>query len=394
MKIEFIGQGITEGQSVGHKLMTFLSNGQFDKFTAISAFASQSAILGVKEVLENNTQIKDISIIVGVDMKGTSKEALDLLLEFKELNSSVIYTTTGIIFHPKIYIFEGESKCCIIVGSSNLTTQGLFQNIEASLLIDFNFPNDIGEQLLADINAYIEILSKNKILLNQELIDDLVKSKIVPLEKERKEVQGKQYESDSLEKDPSVWAHVKEVFPSIKRNKIPIGFKTKKVKIDKKYDYIEEDLEFEVEKGALIWQKHNLPTSDAQQVKGNTNPTGVLRMGQADYRIDGKFIDKNTYFRDTVFGNLLWENVPRKNNSPLQVAHYQFDILIDSIYLGNYKLRISHDPDRISEQANIPTTIHWGSDVIKILKENNIVGKRLSLYSPIEDGKPFVIEIL
>ena len=394
MKIEFIGQGIKDGQSVGHKIMTFLSSGLFDKFTAISAFASQSAILGIKEVLENNTQLKDISIIVGIDLKGTSKEALELLLEFKEINSSVIYTTTGIIFHPKIYVFEGKSKCTVIVGSSNLTTQGLFQNIEASLLIDFELPNEIGEQLLADITTYIDVLSNNKTLLSQDLIDELVKGKIVPLEKERKEVQGKQYESDNLERDPLVWEQVKQVFPSIIRNKIPLGFKIKKEKLDKKYDYIEEDLEFDIEKGALVWQKHNLPSSDAQQVKDNTNPTNVLRMGSANYRIKGQLIDKNVYFKETVFGKLIWKDTTRNDKNPLQETISTFDIFIDNQYFGVFILRISHDPERIADQANIPTTIHWSPEVVKILKENNIVGKRLSLYMPLEDGKPFTIEIL
>ena len=32
------------------------------------------------------------------------------------------------IFHPKIYLFEGTDKSELIIGSSNLTSQGLFTN--------------------------------------------------------------------------------------------------------------------------------------------------------------------------------------------------------------------------------------------------------------------------
>ena len=144
----------------------------------------------------------------------------------------------------------------------------------------------------------------------------------------------------------------------------------------------------------MVWQKHNLPSSDAQQVKGTTNVTGVLRLGQADFRINGNLIDKNTYFRESIFGGLDWQETPRKNNTPFQETRTEFDIIIHNQYFGTFKLRISHDSERIAGQANIPTTIHWGTEVVTILKNNNTVGKRLSLYMPLEDGQPFTIEIL
>ena len=37
----------------------------------------------------------------------------------------------------------------------------------------------------------------------------------------------------------------------------------------------------------MVWQKKKLPSSDAQQVSGNTKITGVLRLGDADFKIDG-----------------------------------------------------------------------------------------------------------
>ena len=393
MKIHFIGQGINDSESVGQRLLEALSNGLFDTFTAISAFATQSAVLGINEIIQK-VGAKNCTFIVGVDQKGTSKEALEALLLIENADISIVYTTTSIIFHPKIYIFEGKEHGCIIVGSSNLTLSGLFLNMEASLMLEFEMDDEMGIKLLSDINQYIADLANNRQSLNQELIDSLVQSKIVPLEKENREVRGKQYQDDSSERDPSVWKQIKTVFPSIKISRIPIDFRVKKVIADKNATEIEEFIEFDAEKGALVWQKHNLPDSDAQQVKGNTNVTGVLRLGQADYRINGQLIEKNTYFRETVFGDLDWIETPRTNNSPLQVAHTEFDLLVNSQYFGTFELRISHDPERIAGQANIPTTIHWGSEVITILKSNNIVGKRLSLYMPIEEGQPFTIEIL
>ena len=44
MKIHFIGQGINDSESVGQRLLEALSNGFYDTFTAISAFATERAV--------------------------------------------------------------------------------------------------------------------------------------------------------------------------------------------------------------------------------------------------------------------------------------------------------------------------------------------------------------
>ena len=71
MKIRFIGQGITDSESVGQRLLEALSNGLYEKFTAISAFATQIAVLGTTEILQKSG-LKSSIFIVGVDQKGTS----------------------------------------------------------------------------------------------------------------------------------------------------------------------------------------------------------------------------------------------------------------------------------------------------------------------------------
>jgi HKD family nuclease len=398
MKINFIGQGIHEENSVGQRLLGSLSNGLFHKFIAISAFASESAVLGINELLLK-ANLESITFYVGIDQKGTSKEALEAFLKIENAEVSIIHTTSGIIFHPKIYIFEGLTKTIIIVGSSNLTIQGLFRNIEASLLIEFDNLDEKGLKILSDIYNFIETLSENKSNLNQELIEKLYESKVIPLESENKETRGKINETDKEIRNPLSWEQVKSVFPSIKINRIPNQFKVKRNprntnNLDSQEEILDDLLDFDIEKGELVWQKHNLPSSDAQQVKGDTKITGALRLGQAEYRVAGKLIDKNTYFRQDIFGELNWVDAPRTYNTPIQETIAEFDIIIDNEYFGVFSLRISHDEGRISNQANITTIIHWGTEAIKILKENNVIGKRLSLYKPIEDGKPFTIEIL
>ena len=83
-----------------------------------------------------------------------------------------------IIYHPKIYIFAGQKKCCIIVGSSNLTKSGLFSHIENSVIIEFERKDVEGEKLLDDIKDYYkEFLNGENI--NVKKLNKKVKSKIV-----------------------------------------------------------------------------------------------------------------------------------------------------------------------------------------------------------------------
>ena len=138
----------------------------------------------------------------------------------------------------------------------------------------------------------------------------------------------------------------------------------------------------DIEAGSLIWQKKNLPSSDAQKVSGNTKITGVLRLGDANFKIDRLKINRNTYFRDEVFGNLRWASELRNNNPSLEIAKCKFKVSTNVKNLGVLDLKISHDPDRISDQHNIPTTIHWGSVMISYLKKNSVIGKTLNLYFP------------
>jgi HKD family nuclease len=99
-----------------------------------------------------------------VNLNATSKEALELLLA-NEIESYVVYSPNNIIYHPKIYAFEGAQMKRAIVGSSNLTESGLFQNIEASVCVDFESDDENGNEFLADIYDHFNAI------INQEHCD-------------------------------------------------------------------------------------------------------------------------------------------------------------------------------------------------------------------------------
>ena len=397
MKITLLGQGYEPESvnAVGKHLIQLLSQKSFHTFTGISAFASEAGIIGLADHIENaKKNFKEINLIVGIDEEGTSKEALNEIHNLN-INSYIFYQEESPIFHPKIYLFEGNKEIKLILGSSNLTARGLFGNVESSLLVEFSERDVQGIQLLTELKSYYKGLfdfdDPNLFKISEATIQDFIDRGIVPAESTRNRKHGKQ---------PTEGKKSDKQFDTLilKRPtaKIPKEFRGKS-KTNKKVKKILDELEtsdiLQFELGSLVWQKKDLPSSDAQRVSGNTAITGVIRLGDANYKVEGEKIDRNTYFRNSVFGDLIWNSELRTNNSPLQVAKCKFNITVEKHNLGEHELKISHDPDRISGQHNIPTTIHWGSVLNSYLKKNNITGKTLSLFYPSAEGNAFSIII-
>ncbi len=160
MKITFLGQGLeSESENaVGHCLVKYLISKDFYSFTAISAFASPFAISGLARHIEGaKKNLNGITIIVGIDQQGTSKEALEEILNL-DVHGYIFYQSESVIFHPKIYLFEGEKEIKLIIGSSNLTGNGLFTNVESSVLIEFTTGDIDGKKLLNDFKGYYKKL--------------------------------------------------------------------------------------------------------------------------------------------------------------------------------------------------------------------------------------------
>ncbi|RHD66230.1 NgoFVII family restriction endonuclease [Parabacteroides merdae] len=138
MKVQFIAQGIPEsiGTPAGDVINNALLTTNYNSFAAFVAFVS---VDGINQLKESFKQFIDsggqIRLYVGVDLHGTSKEALELLLSLDNVKTYIVYSSNRIIYHPKIYSFEGDNNNMVMVGSSNLTLSGLYQNIEASLCI-------------------------------------------------------------------------------------------------------------------------------------------------------------------------------------------------------------------------------------------------------------------
>ncbi len=228
MKASFIGQGYNPNidTSVANSLIDLLSSNEYSSFRCLVAFASRAGVSALSSHINSSKKhIKDYQIIVGVDQEGTSEEALREVLEWG-VPSYIYYTSQRIIFHPKIYLFEGNTKCTLIVGSNNLTLTGLAQNIESSVQIDFDKTEEEGAKLLNDFNNYFEsiFLLKDVNLkpITKELIAQLIEIGLVPTEKQRRQLYAKGSNHEKTERDSK--KTLESLFEKIKVQPLPEGF--------------------------------------------------------------------------------------------------------------------------------------------------------------------------
>ena len=395
MKVTFLGQGYEalSELSVGNQLIKFFADERFHTFTGISAFSSQAGVNGLAKCIAAAKHLNSITIITGIDQEVTSKEALEALLAL-EVGVFVFYQPSPTIFHPKVYLFEGDEKSELIVGSSNLTVQGLFTNIEASLLISIDNIQEADREVVRQFKKYFEGIfaqsDPNLKKLSKELIIELVKAKLVPTEAERKAAQNSAKEK-STEK---VGNNIAALFPKRAIPKIPNAFK-KTVNADTKKlneaavttkSFADNKL-FELlwESGALTERDLNVPKAS------NTNPTGsmLFKKGRTQN------IDQRHYFRDIVFSSLQWVKDDKPDTMHIERAKALFNIIVEDEDHGNFKLVISHNTrtDTPSyQQRNSMTSLSWGK-AKEIIARDELIGKKLSLYRNKDMNGAFVLVI-
>lgn len=182
MKIELLGHGLHKNNTntVGHIIIDSFRNPDYYSFVGFSAFTKMSGLNKIKdELIKSKNHFKNIRFYLGIVEKGTSREALEFLLD-NEIETWVFCTEDEIMFHPKIYLFEGKHNNRFVIGSSNLTSFGLFNNIEASTFLQFSKNDNQGKKFLKQFNDYFKSIldgsDKSIQLLTLDVLSDLIKS--------------------------------------------------------------------------------------------------------------------------------------------------------------------------------------------------------------------------
>ncbi len=140
---------------LGNRLIELLESADYHTLNFAVAFAKNSGVLRIKDSLEKfRARGGTVNAFVGVDLGGTSYEALTaLLLHTNSLN--VVHAENGQTFHTKTYQFIGKDKSLMVVGSHNLTGGGLWTNFESSVLIPADGSSADSTRMLKEASDYI-----------------------------------------------------------------------------------------------------------------------------------------------------------------------------------------------------------------------------------------------
>jgi hypothetical protein len=94
----------------------------------------------------------------------------------------------------------------------------------------------------------------------------------------------------------------------------------------------------------------------------------------------GHDIDHLTWFRRTFFREPVdWKPAVDRGKKPIELADVEFDVTIDGVDRGTFKLKVDHGPHRESKQGNVPTLIHWGPELGAMLRAHDHSGQMLTL---------------
>lgn len=118
-------------------LRASLLDPSFETFCFAVAFVRWSGLYMLDESLQSFARRGRIDGIVGVDLGGTTADALHYLSSLPGTRLRICNVANPYItFHPKYYIFRGPGAWRAIIGSANLTLGGTFDNMEVSVCID------------------------------------------------------------------------------------------------------------------------------------------------------------------------------------------------------------------------------------------------------------------
>jgi phosphatidylserine/phosphatidylglycerophosphate/cardiolipin synthase-like enzyme len=140
------------GNSILHRLIAEFGSDSWTHFRGAIHFAKQSGnyteLLDAMGVfLERGAQI---SLTFGADVFGpssfaTEHEAILQLLRSFESHATFrmhLYRERSRTFHPKLYLFSSDSAALLILGSSNWSEGGFFNNVEANVVVHLDLRDD------------------------------------------------------------------------------------------------------------------------------------------------------------------------------------------------------------------------------------------------------------
>lgn len=385
--LDFILQAVTAANHA-ESIQTLLQLAKPTQIVVSVAFARTTGLEAIQESIK--PLAKKTKFFVGIRNDITSIQAIKQLLALKLDLYAVDTGSRQVIFHPKLYLAANASHAIAIVGSANMTFNGLHNNIEVSTRMALDFAKNPADRTFVDtvITAFDTMLGahpKHVFKIKDEkhatqLFEEgrLADETVVVAPTSGSSV--RKGERDDLA--PMKLVRVSRPHPQKGKagpaktaaKTAPTPAPAKPIK-GTKY---------------LVWESKPLKERDLNIPKGkNTNPTGSMGFKKGLY----DNIDQHTHFYDNIFCGLAWKAVAPGSKKLRATA--KFELVIKNVSYGAFDLVVAHNTDTTTKsyaQGQFMTQIHWGA-VKPLIAREDLLGRNLFLYR--KDGTPpeFMIEI-
>ncbi len=364
--IDLISQGVSDSTYLEN--LKDLFNEDFDNYYIFVAYLRSSGVQLMSDSLSKNAE--KVTCYIGIRNGNTSFQGLLELLKLKTKVYVIDIPDKSSIYHSKIYHGHSENTFHYIIGSANLTSGGLFSNIETgvSLKLDKRDASDIKfieqfqssyfkfEDNYPDNVKLIENESDIRMLLDEGLIVDEADTFI--------KVAGKTTVKSS------------NTTPNFFKNRV---LPTKQSSISPSTT-MKGRIVGTSGLGIFVWKCTNLSARDLNipPKESPANVTGSigLKKGVMPYTFDHR-----VEFRHNIFSGLTWVQDPKKAH--IERAQANFEIIIKNISYGTYNLIITHNNDVNSKtyaQSNFVTHLRWGKVVKQLIRNHTLLGLDLEMY--------------
>ncbi|MHC4122713.1 MAG: phospholipase D family protein, partial [Planctomycetota bacterium] len=333
---------------------------------------------GVNTISDSLEKVSSkVNVFVGIRNGVTSVQGILSLLKIGIKPYVVDTASNSKIFHPKIYAGYNSNFAHVILGSANLTSGGLNQNIEASSIVRLNRTHEKDKKFLKELidtilnmpQAYPDHVFQ--VCTAKEAIRLLKESRLEDERISRLPVSNRATKNKERDKLTPMPTHIKQ------EKKAHKGIPKRKIQVQSN-------------KAILVWESKPLTERSLNIPSGtNTNITGDTNLGQGLM----KDIDFQHYFRDIVFSELDWNTDLSSRNIYLERAYITAEILIKNLSYGTYNLEVTHDPRTNTEsyqQHNVMTKIKWGQ-ARTLIAQRDLLRRTMKLYK--KSGRSFVIII-
>lgn len=158
MRVRLLSQ--PDDELVGVRIAGLLRSPDTKRFWVASAWVRQPALRRLESELGAFTarvRRRESRGLFGVDLGGTTREGLETAARL--FGSVRVFHSSGAplrTFHPKLYLLEQSSTAAVVIGSSNLTTGGLWGNFEVGTLIELDHGDPTDVAFLREVRTWYD----------------------------------------------------------------------------------------------------------------------------------------------------------------------------------------------------------------------------------------------